>query len=114
MLRLLKRGSKAAIISLVKYFNAMGINYFVIHDRDQGVAGAELFNAPILAAMHGDSTKRLMMEECLEDELGYQAPSSEKPYKAYQKTLEWEDSWDNVTANWKDKITTVIFPEYFQ
>lgn len=112
-IQVVKARGKAAIISLVKYFNAIGINYFVIHDRDQGVAGAEVFNQPILDAMGGDSTKRLMMQECLEDELDYPAPSSEKPYKAYQKTLEWNGDWDQVTPNWKTKIETIIFPEYF-
>lgn len=111
--QIVKARGKASIISLIKYFNAIGINYFVIHDRDQGVAGAEIFNQPILDAMNGDSTKRLMMQECLEDELGYPAPSSEKPYKAYQKTLEWNGDWENVTPNWKTKIETIIFPEYF-
>ena len=112
-IQVVKARGKAAIISLVKYFNAIGINYFVIHDRDQGVAGAEVFNQPILDAMGGDSTKRLMMQECLEDELDYPAPSSEKPYKAYQKTLEWNGDWNTVTPNWKTKIETIIFPEYF-
>lgn len=112
-IQIVKARGKAAIISLVKYFNAIGINYFVIHDRDQGVAGAEVFNQPILDAINGDSRKRLMMQECLEDELGYPAPSSEKPYKAYQKTLEWNGDWDQVTPNWKTKIETIIFPEYF-
>lgn len=36
-----------------------------------------------------------MMEECIEDELGYPAPSSEKPFKAYQKVQEWV-SWDSI------------------
>ena len=38
-------------------------------------------NAPILAQTGED--RRIMIEECIEDLLGYPAPSYEKPYKAH-------------------------------
>lgn len=109
--QIVKARGKAAIISLVKYFNALGINYFVIHDRDRGTPRAENYNEHILNAMNRQEQKRIMMQECVEDELGYPAPSNEKPYNAYEKTQEWE-SWEDVPENWKNKIQ-IVFNEYF-
>ncbi len=109
--QIVKARGKAAIISLVKYFNALGINYFVIHDRDRGTPRAENYNEHILNAMNRQEQKRIMMQECVEDELGYPAPSNEKPYNAYEKTQEWE-SWEDVPENWKSKMR-IIFAEYF-
>lgn len=109
--QIVKARGKAAIISLVKYFNALGIDYFVIHDRDRGTDRAENYNQHILVAMNNQEAKRLMMQECIEDELGYDAPSNEKPYNAYEKTQEWE-SWEDVPENWKNKMQ-IVFSEYF-
>jgi putative ATP-dependent endonuclease of the OLD family len=61
--------------------------------------------------MNGQEQKRIMMQECVEDELGYSAPSNEKPYNAYEKTQEWE-SWEDVPENWKNKMQ-IVFNEYF-
>lgn len=107
---IVKARGKAAIISLVKYLRAMGIKPFVIHDRDQETAGAIRFNQPILDALNGDENSRLMMKECIEDELGYSAPSSDKPFKAHQFVQTWT-SWDNVPQNWKNKMK-IIFNGY--
>lgn len=104
--QIIKARGKAAIISLVKYLKAMDIHPFVIHDRDQGKQGAEVFNRPILEAV-GDSEKRIMMEECIEDELGYVAPSVEKPYTAYQFVHKWK-TWEDVPQKWKEKMNIVF------
>ena len=48
-----------------------------------------------------------MMAECIEDELGYPAPSSDKPFKAYKFVQNWT-SWDNVPQRWKDKMKNVF------
>lgn len=109
--QIVKARGKAAIISLVKYLNSMSIDYFVIHDRDMGTPRAENYNRHILTAMNNQEDKRIMMEECIENELNYPAPSSEKPYNAYLKTQEW-GSWESVPENWKTKMQTV-FSEYF-
>ncbi|MFA7027288.1 MAG: AAA family ATPase [Sulfurovum sp.] len=109
--QIVKARGKAAIISLVKYLNSMELDYFVIHDRDRGTPRAENYNEHILAAMNHQENKRIMMQECIEDELGYPAPSTEKPYNAYQKVQEWEN-WNSVPENWKLKIQ-IIFSEYF-
>ena len=109
--QIVKARGKAAIISLVKYLNSMGLDYFVIHDRDRGTDRAENYNSHILTAMNNQENKRIMMTECIEDELGYPAPSSEKPYNAYLKTQEWEN-WESVPDTWKTKMQ-IVFSEYF-
>ena len=48
-----------------------------------------------------------MMEECVEDELGYPVPGRDKPYKAYEHVQNWK-SWDDVPENWKAKMRIVF------
>jgi len=67
-------------------------------------------NAPILNALDNDETKRIMMHNCVEEELGYDSPNSDKPYCAYKFVKDWTD-WSMVPENWK-KIMRVIFSEY--
>ncbi|WP_029191926.1 ATP-dependent nuclease [Paenibacillus elgii] len=110
--QIVKARGKATIIALVKYLRAMGINPFVIHDKDEGNERAEVFNAPILDAI-GDENKRAMLTNCIEDVLGYDAPSNEKPYKAFNYiTTNWTSDWDSVSPMWK-LIITDIFRESF-
>lgn len=90
-----KARGKASIIGIAKYFHALSINFRVMHDRDAGVDGAEKFNQPIQDAV-GDADKIVVLEECVEDLLGYDAPSSEKPFKAYQFASTWGDDWEAV------------------
>lgn len=104
---IVKARGKAAIIGLVKYLVAMGISPIVIHDRDGGVAGAEVFNQPIADALAG-SGKVIQMHENIEDEIGYSAPSSEKPFKAYQHTQTWGDDWNSLPAAWRAKMVEVF------
>jgi len=99
---IIKARGKASIIGLTKYLKAMGIAPTVIHDRDTGVAGAEKFNAPIEAAVGKDNVIALC--ECIEDVLGYAAPTSEKPYTAYSFTKAWGDQWNDVPAPWRAVI----------
>ncbi|MBS9766485.1 MAG: AAA family ATPase [Flavobacteriaceae bacterium] len=98
----IKARGKATIPPLVKYFEALSINdYFVIHDRDRGTERAEQVNPRILSVINAED-KRIMLEECIEDCLGYDAPSKDKPYKAYIEVKDWNniqdipDSWKNV------------------
>ncbi len=105
----IKARGKASIIGISKYFNALAINYIVMHDRDAGVAGAEKFNAPIQAAV-GDSSRVFVLEECMEDLLGYDAPSSEKPFKAYQSTCNWGENWEDVPTNFRILMGKLFFP----
>lgn len=109
---IVKARGKAAIIGLVKYLVAMGIAPIVVHDRDGGVAGAEVFNQPIADALAG-SGKVVQMLENIEDEIGYPAPSSEKPFKAYQHTQTWGDEWDRLPPTWRSKMVE-IFGSYVE
>jgi predicted ATPase len=104
---IVKARGKAAIIGLVKYLVAMGIAPIVVHDRDSGVAGAEVFNQPIVDALAGGG-KVIQMHENIEDEMGYPAPSSEKPFKAYQHTQTWGDDWASLPAAWRAKMVEVF------
>lgn len=110
--QVIRARGKAIIISLAKYLNAMDINYCVIHDRDRGTPKAESFNEPIATAI-GCPNSRVMLEECIEDVLGYEAPTSNKPYKAYEKVSQWGETWNDVDSKWRSIIESV-FSEYFQ
>lgn len=109
---IVKARGKAAIIGLVKYLVAMDIAPIVVHDRDSGVAGAEVFNQPIADALAGGG-KIIQMHENIEDEIGYPAPSSEKPFKAYQHTQTWGDDWASLPAAWRAKMVEV-FGDYVE
>ena len=105
-----KARGKASIIGLVKYLVSMGIEPIVVHDRDKGTEGAEKFNVPISNATQGKG-KVIQMCENVEDEIGYDAPSSEKPLRAYKETITWGDNWDGVPDSWKEKMKE-IFGDY--
>ena len=107
---IIKARGKASIIGLVKYLVSMGIEPIVVHDRDRGTEGAEKFNQPIADATQGKG-RVIQMHENVEDEIGYDTPSSEKPLRAYQETLTWGDDWDKVPETWKIKIKE-IFGDY--
>jgi len=106
---MVKARGKASIIGLVKYLSALNVDFFVIHDRDQGTEGAERFNEPIRIAV-GNDDKLIVLEECIEDFLGYPAPSSEKPFNAYKRTLEWGEGWDGVPEQLKKLLMSVYAP----
>ena len=53
------------------------------------------------------------MKNCIEDVLGYEHPSSDKPYKLYKFIEEnWKDDWDSITASWKCKIESIFNEEF--
>ena len=108
--QIIKATGKATMISFIKYLKALSVDFFVVHDEDQGTVGAEVMNAPILTALDNDESKRLMMHNCVEDELGYSAPKSDKPFKAYKYVRDWK-SWDDVPDNWKSKMK-IVFSEF--
>ena len=108
--QIIKATGKATMISFIRYLKALSVDLFVVHDEDSTTAGAAKMNNPILAALDNDSSKRLMMHNCVEDELGYSAPSSDKPYQAYKIVKDWK-TWDDVPSNWKSKMK-IVFSEY--
>ncbi len=108
--QIIKATGKATMISFIRYLKALNVDLFVVHDEDAETAGAVVMNEPILRVLNNDSAKRLMMHNCVEDELGYPAPSSDKPYKAYQKVKDWK-TWNDVPNNWKEKMK-IVFSEF--
>lgn len=108
----IKARGKPSIISLVKYLKAMGLNIFVIHDRDEGTEGADRVNELILEAL-GSEKHRKMLHECIEDVLGYAPPSKDKPARGYQETLRWGNNWEDIPVSWRT-IAEEIFSEYFK
>lgn len=97
---LVKARGKAAIIGLIKYLSALEVDFIVIHDRDKGVKGAEVFN-PIILEAAGSPDKVIVVEECIEDILGCPVPTSEKPFNAYQQTLKWGDGFEEIPEQLK-------------
>lgn len=110
--QIIKARGKAVIISLAKYLKSMGIDFIVIHDKDLATPGAVRFNEPILEAV-GDRRKVYSMENCIEDVLGYEPPSSDKPYKLY-KFIEqnWSYNWESVTKKWKELMEDIFSEEF--
>lgn len=105
---IIKARGKWTIVSLLNYYKTMGIKSFVIHDKDTGKEQAERANPKILEALDGIEKHRCMLEDCVEDILGYPAPSAEKPYKAYLQTSQWGDSWEDVPEAWRNVVETAI------
>lgn len=105
----LRARGKAVLISIAKYLNALDINYIFMHDRDAGTPRAEAMNTPILT--QAGAERRIMIEECIEDLLGYAAPSHEKPYKAYEHILEnWGDDFNDLPERWKSIFLVLCSP----
>ena len=106
---ILRARGKAAIIPLIKYLKAMHINIYVMHDKDKNTPGAVVFNEPIRQALN-DDTRLFVLENCVEDVLGYSASSSDKPYKAACSLKHNWNSWNDVSPKWKS-IVEQIFNE---
>ena len=104
-----KARGKASIIGLTKYLLSMGIEPIVVHDRDSGNENASKFNKSIAEAL-GSKGRLVIMQECVEDELGYTA-TYEKPLKAFEQTKLWENDWEKIPEKWKFKMSE-IFGEY--
>ncbi|XOZ33957.1 AAA family ATPase [Halomonadaceae bacterium KBTZ08] len=105
----LRARGKAVLISIAKYLNALGVNYVFMHDRDAGTPRAEAMNDPILEQT--GQGRRLMIEECIEDLLGYESPANEKPYKAYRHIqANWGDTFNDLPENWKDTFIRLCSP----
>lgn len=105
----IKARGKAAIIGLVKYLTAMGIEPVVVHDKDSNTPNAAKYNEPIQNALDGNG-RIVLMNDSVEDEIGYEA-NYEKPFKAYQETQKWTDNWDSIPENWRNKMKE-IFGDY--
>ncbi|MGO4182907.1 TOPRIM nucleotidyl transferase/hydrolase domain-containing protein [Paenibacillus sp. MCAF9] len=106
---IVKARGKATIISLVKYLKAMGFQPYVVHDLDIGTEHAMKFNEPIQVAV-GSVIHVFPLANCIEDVLGYPAPSSNKPVKAYKHILTtWNQDWESVTEDWRKIVESIFF-----
>ncbi|EAG9220666.1 hypothetical protein AJL11_06870 [Listeria monocytogenes] len=106
--QIVRARGKAVIISLVKYLKAMGIEPYVMHDLDSETPGAAKMNEPIRNALN-DDTKLITLNNCIEDILGYAAPTSNKPHKAYKFIQEkWDGDYKSISEKWK-KIVEKLF-----
>lgn len=111
--QVVKARGKSVIISLVKYLDILGIKPFVIHDEDIE-AGAIKFNNPILESLDNFEDRRLMIQYTIEDILGYEEPTCEKPYTAYKHIEEtWGEDWEGVHKTWKGLFERKVSPELF-
>lgn len=104
---ILRARGKAAIIPLIKYVKAMHFNIYVMHDRDENTPQATVFNEPIRQAI-GCDEHLFVLDNCIEDVLGYAAPSADKPFKAYKYILDNWKEWEDITDTWK-RIVERIF-----
>lgn len=104
---ILRARGKAVIIPLIKYLKAMQIDIYVMHDKDENTPGAVVFNDPIRQALGNDS-HLFVLKNCVEDVLGYPAPTSDKPYKAYcHINAKWSE-WKDVKIEWKTVIQAIF------
>lgn len=104
--QIVRARGKATIIPLVKYLKALNIPIYVIHDKDSKTQGAEKFNKSILEEL-GDEKLVSQLEDCLEDCLGYEAPKSEKPYRAFVETSKW-NSWNDIPEKWRSVLESAF------
>jgi putative ATP-dependent endonuclease of the OLD family len=112
--QIVKARGKATIIALVRYLKILGLDPFVIHDRDTE-PGAVVFNGPILAALGSIEARRFVVENTIEDILGYPEPSGDKPYKAYLHIKNnWGSDWAGVQENWRTIFSGIVAPELFE
>ena len=104
--QIVRARGKASIISLVKYLHDLHIFPYVMHDRDQGIAGAVVFNQPIANAVN-DAARLILNHENVEDSLGYVAHASDKPFQAFLRTSQWATVAD-IPAEWKRKFEFIF------
>jgi putative ATP-dependent endonuclease of OLD family len=104
---ILRARGKAAIIPLIKYLRAMHIDIYVMHDKDADTQGAVIFNEPIRQALDYDD-HLFVLENCVEDVLGYTAPTSDKPYKAYCYINDNWKEWRDISEQWKIIIQNIF------
>ena len=85
----------------------MQIDIYVMHDKDENTPGAAVFNDPIRQALGNDS-HLFVLKNCVEDVLGYSAPISDKPYKAYCYINDKWNEWKDVKIEWKTVIQAIF------
>ena len=91
---IVKPRGKPVIIPLVKYLRTMGFtDITVMHDADNEKNRAMMFNQPIKDAVENDD-RVIVLNNCIEEELDYPAPATDKPFTAFCKANEWQEYMD--------------------
>lgn len=91
---IVKARGKPVIIPLVKYLRTMGFSDItVMHDADSENNRAMMFNQPIKDAV-GNDDRVIVLNNCIEEELDYAAPATDKPFTAFCKANEWQEYMD--------------------
>lgn len=104
---ILRARGKAAILPLIRYLKAMNIFPYVMHDKDTNMEGAVKFNEPIMKEL-GNNDKLYVLENCIENILGYRAPSYDKPYKAYKHIKENWHTWSDLPKKWIEIVDKIF------
>lgn len=78
-----------------------------MHDKDAEKKGAEVFNEPIRQALYDDN-HLFVLENCIEDILGYPAPKSDKPYKAYCYINKNWNEWKDIREDWRIIVQNIF------
>lgn len=112
--QIIKARGKAAIIPLVKYFEAMGIHPYVLHDLDEETPNAKKFNIPILKALGNDESHRFTDNNDIEDMLGFKHVKENKPFKAFEQykelpNISTQDGWRRkLPESWKNLLKEIF------
>lgn len=72
--------------------------------------GTKLFYTDLKLNAEKAAEEREAKTGIKEDELGYAAPTSDKPFKAYEQVKD-RQTWNDVPNNWKNKMK-IIFSEF--
>jgi len=78
-----------------------------MHDKDENTSGAVVFNNSIRQAL-SDDTHLFVLENCIEDVLGYSVPTSDKPYKAYCYIKDNWKQWKDINDKWKEIVEAIF------
>lgn len=100
--QIVKARGKESLMSIAKYLKDLNIELRVMFDRDKSTEGSEQFENDIIDVV-GDESRVVILEDNLERVLGYETPSRDKPFKAYQKATEWE-TWGDVPDKWAQVV----------
>lgn len=101
----IKARGKATIIGLLRYMNAMHIEYTVIHDADMD-SRAENLNNPIKSLVV-DNCRVFPLLNCLEDILGYKPPTKEKPFRVFKVSNSWAN-WNDIPEEFRNLLCNVF------
>jgi putative ATP-dependent endonuclease of the OLD family len=95
-----------------RVLNKFNIPYRVIHDSDTGNAAAESTNVKISNEAAGNQLAKVfsIQPRDLESLLGYQAPSKEKPLRAYRRVEELHEQ-NALPAAFIEALTMIYFGE---